>query len=619
MDTTTDISANPFSVKTPETLKAEELITLFVPYPEYENLQLSGHQFLNGHRGSGKSMMLRMMAPDCQILSRNCSLNKLPFFGVYLSIKTTELNSPEYERLEAETSGFVLSEHVLVTKTLSALAVSLRKYCSNPAKKSLHNKEFDLFLSDIYRVLENAGWESKSKFEPLAIGETSEALFDHIVELVDEIQITTSNYIKRRSFAREYVAYQGALLGFQDTLLPVVDILRRYKLIPMSPVYLLLDDADNLTLQQTKILNTWVSYRSTDRISLKISTQLNYKTKKTSSNSLIESPHDFSEINFTSVLTGSIKEGYPNLISQIVSRRLERYGLKNYDPKSFFPEDEKQADEIAKIADEIRLKWKAGESGAYRAEDDVYRYARPEYIRRQSGSSKQGARYKYAGFDQLIHISSGIIRFFLEPAARMFTEQHRANNGEMVTYISPSIQDKEIRNQADEVYLKSFKELENEPAEINGASEHLKDIERLRNLISGIGSLFRAHIMDEALSQRRIFSFMISDRVPEDLKKLLQMGVSYGYLYEGSIGNKSGMGRTVLYVLTRRLAPCFQLDPIGFSASLSVTSTFLLEISENPSRFVNRLKKDGVKSVLSEQKQLSLLDGDFSNEKNSVK
>ena len=66
----TEIVVNPFSVKTPENLTARELVDLFVPYPEFANLPVSGNQFLHGHRGSGKSMMLRMMSADSQMLSR---------------------------------------------------------------------------------------------------------------------------------------------------------------------------------------------------------------------------------------------------------------------------------------------------------------------------------------------------------------------------------------------------------------------------------------------------------------------------------------------------------------------------------------------------------------------
>jgi hypothetical protein len=41
-------------------------------------------------------------------------LHSLPYFGVYLSIKTTELNIPEFRRLDGQLAGYILSEHILV-------------------------------------------------------------------------------------------------------------------------------------------------------------------------------------------------------------------------------------------------------------------------------------------------------------------------------------------------------------------------------------------------------------------------------------------------------------------------------------------------------------------------
>ncbi len=603
-----ELKANPFSVKTPENLTAEEIVNLFVPYPEYENLQVSGHQFLNGHRGSGKSMMLRMMTPDAQCLTRSCGFKELPYYGAYLSIKATEINSVEYARLEDEPSGFVLSEHVLVTKLLSALFVSVsEQYFSDSDKDELLENIQNFTNAVLYKRLRYVGWEDTIQTVKGGGGAGGKPIND-IIDLFDMIQAETSKYVKRRAFSKEYYPYGGALLGFQDVLLPVVRYLRDYKILPDCPVFFLLDDADNLTLQQTKVLNTWVSYRSTDVVSLKISTQMGYKTLRASSGISIEAPHDYSEINFTSVYTGSVKENFPALVSQIVTKRLQRIGLDNVKPEDFFPIDIVQEEEIRKIANEIKDKWRVSSKGGFRAGDDAYRFARPEYIRRLSGGAKQGSQYKYAGFEQLVHISSGIVRFFLEPAARMYADQVKKNQGDPVVFIHPAIQDDEIRKQSDGLLIHRFDELKvdaNQDADLPG---NLRSIERLRNLIQGIGSLFQSHIMDETASQRRVFSFVLSNSPPPLLDDILKMGVRFGYFYEDTVGKKSGMGRDKLYVLTRRLAPAFKLDPMGFSNYLSLTSEFLLDICERPNSFVSRLRKYGRGHVLNESgQQLSLL------------
>lgn len=607
----TEIVANPFSVKTPENLTAKELVDLFVPYPEFANLQVSGNQFLHGHRGSGKSMMLRMMSPDSQMLARECGVCELPYFGVYLSIKATELNAPEYTRLESENGGTVLSEHVLTTKLLSALFQAIASHCLDSLAERQRLSNLQKFIVEVfYSKLRYAGWGGAL---PEASGpelESIEGALRHSIALIDLIHISTVQYIKRRSFGVA-TPYQGALLGFQDVLIPLVQALAEMEITPQAPVYFLLDDADNLTEQQTQVLNTWVSYRTTGQLSLKISTQLNYKTYRTTSGMLIEAPHDFSAINFTSVHTGSIKERYPKLIADIVAKRLTKHGSESTDPYLFFPEDEEQQAAIRAIGEEYKERWAAGKSGAYRANDDAYRNARPEYMRRLSGPSRQGARYKYAGFEQLVHVSSGIVRFFLEPAARMYTDQLLKNEGKAVTHISPAIQDQELRNHADQLLLQEFENLEREASKSNDELDQgaLKEIQKLRNVVLGVGALFRAHILDENASQRRVFSFSISDEVDRELASILKQGVVHGYFYLDSIGAKSGFGRNNLYVLTRRLAPAFSLDPSGFSGYLTLTSKALKEIAERPQSYVNRLRKSGL-SILEESKQMSLLDGD---------
>ena len=111
--------------------------------------------------------------------------------------------------------------------------------------------------------------------------------------------------------------------------------------------------------------------------------------------------------------------------------------------------------------------------------------------------------------------------------------------------------------------------------------------------------------MDENATQRRVFSFYLSDQPTDRLQRLLNLGVRYGYLYKDSITRKEGRGRAVLYVLTRRLAPAFRLDPIGFSNHLSVTNDYLLGLSENPRTFDRRLK-----NRMNESIQRSFLDGE---------
>jgi hypothetical protein len=136
--------------------------------------------------------------------------------------------------------------------------------------------------------------------------------------------------------------------------------------------------------------------------------------------------------------------------------------------------------------------------------------------------------------------------------------------------------------------------------------EHQKRTEQLRNLIRALGgTFFQKLISDDA--ERRVFSVAISGVPDPEIVDVFELGVRYGYFHRSSIGNKDGTGRTRLYVLTRRLAPHFNLDPSSFAGYLWVTNDLLRDGMENPDRILRKIKKDGVSSV-TETAQLSLFE-----------
>ncbi len=73
---------------------------------------------------------------------------------------------------------------------------------------------------------------------------------------------------------------------------------------------------------------------------------------------------------------------------------------------------------------------------------------------------------------------------------------------------------------------------------------------------------------------------------------MLQLGVTYGYLHESTIGNKQGTGRTKLYILSRLLAPHFKLDPTSFAGYKFINSDTLELSLTKPKEFIERMKRD---------------------------
>jgi hypothetical protein len=536
---------NPFAVQTPETMNAAEIVQLFVEVADLEKVERSGHVFIHGHRGSGKSMIFRMMSPDCQTIKRQCQVKELPYFCIYLSIKLAYLDIPEFERLNGQTASYILSEHMLVTHLASKTFKTVLELCQLELEQiSTKTDEFlSSFAPYLTELFRRCGWTSSLVDRESELSGAD--LFKRSVSEIDTVLGATITYLQRISFQSQLLPYDGPLLSFQGFLLPILRKLRQLSLLPDRPFYILIDDADNLNFEQTQVLNTWVAQRNTDYLSLKISTQLRYKTYLTTTSRRIESPHDYSEIHASTVLTGSSNEGYQDWVRQIVEKRLIAYGIAGVAPDDFFPEDKNQKEKIIEIEQEIRSGQWQGSGRGFRPQDDVYRYARPEYIRRLGGQRKGTYRYSYSGFKQLVHVSSGIIRYFLEPASLMFSEQQKRNAREHVTSIDSDIQSTVLREQSDQLMFYEFDKLSRDIARMKAsADEHdelaARRLVKLRNLIEALGATFYQALIDEARAERRYFSVLLNDSPTDDILTVLRLGVELGYLYE--LVQKMGWG-----------------------------------------------------------------------------
>lgn len=599
------MSVNPFAVSSPEMMDAAEMLRLFVPLSESFEIDAPGHAFIHGHRGCGKSMMLRQMTPDCMMLNSSMPLEKLPYLGLYATIKSTDLDLTDLERISNQYAGLVLAEHSLslfvASKALQSLQEHMGSALNNDAAK---NALEGLCAQSLIKKLQAAG----AKFSVSDDLKSTQDVLRESIRIIDEVYGVMSSYLRRIGITETYIPYSGPLVGYRDFLFPFLCGLTQLDCMPKGrPVYLLLDDADNLSLLQTQVLNNWVSFRTGNKVSFKISTQRGYKTWRTTTKQRIETPHDFKEVDISTIYTGKhSKTAYPKWVEDVVNKRLAQHGI-SVSAQEFFPFDLEQEVAIKELA-AARIKNWEKEGKGYRPGDDAYRYARPDYIK--GLGAKKMRTYSYAGYEQLVHISSGIVRYFLDNAAAMYGEEMKfklasdsKNKGIVLTHISPSIQDQVVRDSADKLFFGALDKLERDAADdqLGVTAQHFG---QLRNLIKALGGIFQSILLSDR-SERRVFSIALSDSPPEEVMNILELGVRHGYLYEAAIGTKDGRWRTRRFVMTRRLAPLFKLDPTGFSGYLFVTSELLQSAIHSPNKAVSEFESGRLGNVI-ENAQLPL-------------
>jgi hypothetical protein len=602
---------NPFQVKSPEKLSAPDAVSLFVDvFTDFNKVHDQGHSFLNGPRGSGKSMMFRYLQPDCQCLAGNVKLHELTFLSIYVPVKNTSLNIAELERIEKTQGEFYINEHLMTLFFAVEAVKSVRSVLglADPDKlQDPSNRE--LLIGGYRRLLSFVG----VSIDPTAFPSGPPAVWLEALEVeIQRLYGSALQYVRQLSFRQRVDPPQGPLLGYMDFLFPLLEYIRRLTFAPPGPIYLLVDDADNLSLAQTMVLNTWVSSRTSAAVSIKISTQMEYKSFHTISGRTIDSTHDFAEVNICDIYT-SYKGKYLRRVREIVEKRLNMYSVRNAEgnipsPDELFPVYGPQEEQIEGIRNDLKARYPI-EGRGFRASDDVVRYARPMYMAKLAGTRKSSSKYMYAGFEQLVHISSGVVRHFLGPAANMFSEVQATNPQAPVLCIPPSVQDEVIRADS---YAFRFAELEKMRDDAATKGDRLEAISKLSNLIEVLGGVFRRCLLAERRSERRVFSIALYDEPDDDLRNVLMLGVRYGYFHLSSIGKKDGTGRTRLYVLNRRLAPTFNLDPNGFVGYLWFSPAALTEGMAHPNTLLARMGRSGAKA-LPEVGQLSLFEERDSN------
>ena len=575
---------NPFEIKTPEQNSAQDIVDLFVDvFTDFKQVLEKGHTFLNGARGSGKSMMFRYIMPDCQTIAKNKDAAELDFFSIYIPIKLTNINIPDLGRLEQH-AKFILNEHLLATYVVSNAIESIVKVFDGKLNEYTSDIR-SFFEKDFLRLVSYSGYNNITEIN---VPSSGEECFHQMAIIISEMHRECLRYCRNIALSKDISErYYGSIVDFMDFVYPLFTKLKLLPLFPQgNPFFILIDDAGYLSEPQTKVLNTWVSYRTTKDICFKISTQLDYKTYLTINGKRVDSPHDYSEVNI-SARYSSKTSVYSDRIEQIVKRRIHKYlGFSdNIDVKEFFPEDEKQRIEIEELSAKIKQE-NYNPDKSYAGIDAAKRYAVPDYIKKLQQEHRSGFHYSYAGFDQLVAISSGIIRHFLAPAQEMFSETIATNGNILPNLISDSIQDKIIKKYSTEFLTSEFDKIRTD----SNTDAHLEKADKLYNLIDSLGELFHKILVSDA-SERRVFSVALTDKPDEELREILDMGEQYGYLHKGTIGNKQGTGRNRLYILSRILAPHFKLDPQSFAGYQFMDSATLKIALTDKKSFLNKFSK----------------------------
>lgn len=577
------LSANPFAVESPERLSPEQIVALFVPeFTDIETVRQRKHTFVWGSRGSGKSMMLRCLEPQCQaILHEGLSTafeEPEPFLAVYCPCKEGQLNKTEFSVLD-ETARTIVGEHLISLTVAERLVKCLRDQFSEDL---LDKGKMVVFANEVARL-----------FDPPSISSSLHAVNDecrvndeplrwlHRLLALENRKLNT--FLRTTCIGGGDATYDGTTSAYHDFVLPMMQLVKEFPLLKRVTVYLLLDDGDRLTRDQQRIINSWIANRDQSTLCIKVSAQRDgYDTFLTVRGGLIEQPHDYSEVDVEELYTRS-KSDYSKKVRLIADKRLDLSPVPQADIATFLPANKTETDRLEQLKKETGEEWDraSGQSGEKpgRRSDYIYRYTMARLFQELRRKKR---RKSYAGFQNLVHLSSGVVRDFLEPCYLM-VDACIKKGSQLVT-----LKDVPVSIQEDVCYRYSedFLDVKLQGIRKDLPPEQWTKLDSLRTLIESLGRLFYERLHDPVAREARLFSFTISGGVPRDLREILDLGVKHRYFQRRTYSTKEGGGREPWYILNRRLCPVFKLDPTGFEGRITLTPDLLRIACEDPNLFV---------------------------------
>ena len=549
---------NPFQFEAANGLSDEEIADYYIDDFNYSRfIQSKRNVFIVGERGSGKTMALLYNRWALQKLraEREGAAVDYSTIGVYVPCNTPLIHKPEYRLLD-DFLGSVLGEHLLVLAVAHGLA-DVVGTIGDP-----------LIYDDAPAPFE----EASAVFGADLLA--SMPFFDAVRTFIQgEI-----NQTQRAINSPRRDAFYDNTYSFVSLLAPLLDLCSRHvKELESSHFSIMIDDAHLLNEHQMMALNSWIAYRDHTRFSFKVAVVKGRVSKVTSSGGEILERHDYTTVDLEAPLHNR-RTGYYEMAKLVVERRLQRVGVQ-VGPEVFFPPSSAMERDLADSKEIVakQAEERFGTRTSKPAMDYIYKQTRAHYFRTRS--PKAGIP-PYAGFDTLVFLSTGVIRYLLEPCFWMFDRILSDIDGpttpDMVS-VSPDIQSEVIRTSSEKLWVWLRDDL---AQDIEGCST--EDGHRAHRMLDALAVFFHGRLLRGG-SEPNATSFTLSRTNSRDLERLEHIldvlrRAQLIYVRNGPAKDKGRLER--YFVPNRMLWPVRKLDPHGQHARVSISVDDLWDATE---------------------------------------
>lgn len=510
-----------------------------------------------GGRGSGKTMILKSLAPEVIISRLNVRTFQdakkmgINFFSIYFRLKKGSLLIYDYHLIVE--MGFLKSgleknyelyrslmeklknnqldnEPILTAGINAAWVISLNEINLKILKTTILNlKRLQEagFITISRAVEEEITKQIIEKLNPSVTGGIR--TFDDLMDFTDKELKKIERYLQNLAlpFASPETNWCQTGIEFHDEIYKIfTDCIEDLK---NTCVYLLLDEFENLRPFQQTIINEWV--KTAKNFTVKVASKFEgmYTNMTLQGQPLQDGQDYFSWILDYNLFDDKGREQYQKLLLEICKNLLHIENYKEEDIRNILDEPKEKElpqevidKEIENIRKKVGLEFLPQELPEYRNKLElatIFRLLR----KREKVEGRKSRKKIYAGFETYTYLSSGILRIFLNLVGMAFYKAEDAGinvkNGEKIP----------IDYQTWAAYVVSKAWLEK-------ISDNLKEHgERMYQFIVDLGDIFRERLLfhptePETLTIRVLDPFNLSST--NLLSTLLSYSIRESILYE---------------------------------------------------------------------------------------
>lgn len=552
------MKTNPFEFDAANKFSKEEMVDYFISDENFSRfLDSRKNVYLLGDRGTGKTMALRFHSLQVQDCLRKRTEFQGPALletiGIYIPCRKPDLGKTEPELLEPFL-GRLTGEHLLITAMVCNLAEAL-----NSVDTVVTDEEQAKLKTELPYLL---NWDLPANVP----------IFEGLASAAKRESIQAQRELNKRTAGSHY----ENIATFATLFQPLIDILTKgVATLKDSHFSLMFDDAEDLSDYQNETLNSWIAVRDTSRISFKVATSaVDQRPLRTVSGGGLLERHDFIRINLEQDFQNS-DAAYGKMARKIVDRRLSHFDIK-VAADEFFPAHPNFLNGLEAAKEKARSEAEAKGLTGRQIGDYVHKMGRALYFRERS---PQANRPPYSGFDLLVHVSTGVIRYLLEPCYEMFdrTLSEQVDKSKPIEFISPAIQT-ECLDQMSKRRWEWISSCFN--SSVKDCTTD--DASHIKNLVDQLAILFKRRLENHQ-SEPRAISFSVSawqgvtELQKSQLERLFLIARRAQILFK-RLSTAKDEGRSEIYYTFDRLLWIQRgLDPVGQNARVSIEARFLWE------------------------------------------